>query len=54
MSQAMSHIQRLTVSGRITEEEQSLQYDYQTESNPVEWKDENVQENYNFVSELAR
>lgn len=54
MSQAMSHIQKLTSSVRTAEEETSIQHDYQIESKPVNWEQDNVQDNYTFVSELAR
>lgn len=50
----MLHIQKLTISGRSADDEKTVQYDYQTESKPVTWTEENVQDNYNFMSELAR
>lgn len=54
MSTAMSHIQKLTMTGRSEEEEGTIPCDYQIETNPVSWKDENFQESYSLVSELAR
>lgn len=54
MSAASSHLQKLTMSGRSEEQERSLQYDYQVESNPILWKEENIQESYRFVSEISR
>lgn len=54
LSPAMLHIQNLTISGWSADDEKTVQYDYQTESKPVTWTEENVQDNYNFMSELAR
>lgn len=53
MSPAMLHMQSF-ICGSSAEDEKTVQYDYQTESKPVTWTDENVQEHYNFMSELAR
>lgn len=54
MGSAMLHIQKLTSSGKYSEKETEIQYDYQIESKPVEWQDENVEEKYKFISELSR
>lgn len=52
MTTAMLYIQKHT--GSAGEEEKLIHYDYQIESNPVIWKEDNVQDNYTCISELAR
>ncbi|KAG5881050.1 hypothetical protein JTB14_033964 [Gonioctena quinquepunctata] len=54
LSKAMLHLQQLTDSGRAAEEDSLTHLDYKVEASPVEWEDANVQEQYNFISEIAR
>ncbi|XP_018567720.1 obscurin isoform X4 [Anoplophora glabripennis] len=54
LTKAMFHLQQITDSGKEVEEETKQQYDYQIESNPVEWEDSNVEELYDFISEIYR
>lgn len=50
----MYHLQQITDSGKEIEEETRQQYDYKIESNPVDWQDSNVEELYDFISEICR
>ncbi|XP_028138772.2 obscurin isoform X2 [Diabrotica virgifera virgifera] len=54
LSKAMLHLQQLTDSGKEVDEESKTRLDYKLESSPVEWEDSNVQQEYNFISEIAR
>ncbi|CAH1108368.1 unnamed protein product [Psylliodes chrysocephalus] len=54
LSKAMQHLQQMTDSGREAEQERRVHLDYKLESTPVEWEDSNVQEHYNFISEISR
>lgn len=50
----MLHLQQLTDSGETVEEESTIHTNYANESAPVEWINSNVEENYNFISEISR
>ncbi|CAG9826983.1 unnamed protein product [Diabrotica balteata] len=54
LSKAMLHLQQLTDSGKEVDEESRTRLDYKLESSPVEWEDSNVQQEYNFISEISR
>nr|CAH7742459.1 unnamed protein product [Callosobruchus chinensis] len=54
LSNAMRHLQEITDSGQPAEEHAEMRLDYQVESNPIEWDDSDVKENYNFISEIHR
>lgn len=54
LSRAMLHLQQLTDSGEEVEEETQARLDYSNESKPVEWQNKNVEEDYNFISEVSR
>ncbi|XP_023017381.2 obscurin isoform X4 [Leptinotarsa decemlineata] len=54
LSKAMLHLQQITDSGKPAEEESQIRHDYKTESSPVEWEEANVQEQFNFISEISR
>lgn len=50
----MLHIQKVTTSDRTAEEEKPINLDYQVESSPIEWQEQNVQEHYKFISDISR
>lgn len=50
----MLHLQQFTDSGEEVEEETQTKLDYSNESQPVEWQNQSVEENYNFISEVSR
>ncbi|CAH1180870.1 unnamed protein product [Phyllotreta striolata] len=54
LSKAMLHLQQMTDSGREVEEGGGARLNYSSESAPVEWEESNVQEQYNFISEISR
>lgn len=54
MTNAMSHLQQMTDSGREVEEESTFDCNYNLENQPIEWEKSNAQEQYNFISELHR
>lgn len=54
LSKAMLHLQQLTDGGEEIEAQSRAHLDYSNESQPVEWKDSNPEENYNFISEISR
>lgn len=54
LTKAMFHLQQITDSGKEVEEEARQEYDYEIESTPVEWQDSNVEELYDFISEIYR
>lgn len=54
LSRAMQHLQQLTDSGEEVEEESQVKLDYLNEARPVEWQNENVENTYNFISEVSR
>lgn len=50
----MFHLQQITDSGKEVEEEARQEYDYEIESQPVDWLDSNVEELYDFISEISK
>ncbi|CAH1967610.1 unnamed protein product [Acanthoscelides obtectus] len=54
LSNAMRHLQEITDSGQPAEEHDEIKLDYAVESNPIEWDDSDVKENFNFISEIHR
>lgn len=54
LSKAMLHLQQLTDSGEEVEEESQIKLDYSNETIPVEWQNANVEDTYNFISEVSR
>lgn len=54
MSMAMRHLQQITDSGQEPEPEVSVEHNYGIENEPIEWTNSNVQEHYDFISEMAR
>lgn len=54
LSKAMLHLQRLTDSGAEVEPDVPAKPDYSFEQQPVEWIEGSPEENYSFISEIAR
>ncbi|XP_064214160.1 obscurin isoform X5 [Tribolium castaneum] len=54
VSPAVVHLQQITDSGEPVEVQARTYPDYEAETHPVEWENENAQENYNFISEIAK
>ncbi|XP_057667148.1 obscurin isoform X14 [Diorhabda carinulata] len=54
LSKAMLHLQQMTDSGKEVELECKIRLDYKLETTPIEWEESNVQERYNFISEISR
>ncbi|XP_044269472.1 obscurin isoform X2 [Tribolium madens] len=54
LSPAVVHLQQITDSGEPVEVQARTYPDYEAETHPVEWENENAQENYNFISEIAK
>lgn len=54
LSQAVKHLQQITDSGHDVDNQTNVHPDYSLESTPVEWKNENAQEHYDFISEMSR
>lgn len=50
----MLYLQQITDTGEEVEEELQTKLDYNNESQPIEWQNQNVEENYNFISEVSR
>lgn len=54
LSKAMLYLQQITDNGEQVEEESQTKLDYTNETQPVEWQNQSVEENYNFISEVSR
>lgn len=54
LTPAVLHLQQITDSGQTVEVQGRTYPDYEAETHPVEWENVNAQENYNFISEIAK